>query len=191
MAYANVSHFRAYLPQVEAGDAVDSDIQDVLERATGIVQNELGSHLVFRHEGVSTPVASTKTVFSEDSVWLKLPAYAQGSITSLTPSSDTTPITDYEERWEFGRFYLWRETGWQAQRYRVTAIYEYGKPSHAVVEVVLEVAVNLWRGRDRGMFQEIQSQGVGVTQLRFIGGLTTNQQRMIQQIRRDYTDGVM
>jgi hypothetical protein len=190
MAYATVQQLRAYLPQVESGDSVDAVLQDILERATSLVQHELSLALSFWHEHETAPAASTKTVFSEPSVWLKLPPYVVGSLTSLTAAGETTAITDYEERPEFGRGYLWREAGWAGRRYTVTAVFTAGAPPPVLVELVLEVAVNLYRMKDRGMFQEVQSQGVGITQLRFIGGMTEQQRRTAQQIRRAYFDGV-
>lgn len=197
MAYADVTQFRQYVPQAGSGDvaisveATDAQITDVLERATRIVDGV--SRIAFWPTSQSDwPAASAKVVWTERSVWHKLPAYQQGSIVSIVETASGQAITDWEERWEAGIYHLWREAGWAARRYTVTAKWGYGPAPADIVEVTLEVAVNLWRGRDRGMFQEVQtgptSTGAGGGSLRFIGGLTNQQKAIIDNVRRQYRD---
>lgn len=188
--YAVAADFRLYLPQVEEGNADDALIQDVLERATALVASEL--KLPFLDADADWPAATAKTVFSEDSQWLKLPAYKQGSITSITQSGASTALTStsWEESWDNGIFYLWRESGWAGLRYTVTAVWGYGPVPPEIVEITLECAVNIWRMRDRGMFQEIQPGPTSGGQLRFIGGLTSQQKSVITNVRSSYRDGV-
>lgn len=195
MIYATVADFRQYLPQAEEGSATDALIAEVLERATDIVDGALG--IRFLAVGEDWPAAAVKKVSSEASVWLKPPAYQEGSITLLTEVGSTTSLTDWEERWESGRFYLWREAGWGGKRYSVTATWGYGPVPPKIAEVVLECAVNLWRMRDRGMYQEVQTGpgttgngGGQVTALRFIGGLTSQQRAILTTERAKYRDGV-
>lgn len=190
MAYATVDNLRSYLPQVDPGDAIDADMADILDRATNLVQNELGSKFVFIPIGTALPSAAAKTVFSEASQWLKLPPYTEGSITLIVEYGATTAITDYEERWDAGSGYLWREVGWAGLRYTVTAQWGLGRPTPAITELTLEVAVNLWRGKDRGMFQEIQGSPTSGATIRFIGGLTKEQKDLIAKERKRLTDGV-
>ena len=196
MIYASAAEFRQYLPQAPDDSETDALIADVLERATALVDGALG--IRFFDKGVAWPAAAAVTVFSESSVWLKLPAYQEGSITLLTEVGGTTALTDWEEQWGSGRYYLWRESGWGGGRYRVTAKWGYGPAPANVVEVVLECAVNLWRMRDRGMYQEVQTgpgnAGTGggqVTALRFIGGLTSQQRAILTAERARYRDGVV
>jgi hypothetical protein len=191
--YASVDQFRSYFPQAEAGDAVDAAIFDALTRATGFANEVLG--FSFFGQGESWPAASVKKVFSEESQWLKLPAYQEGSITSLTLNGSSSAVSDWEEAWEHGRYYLFRENRWSGQRYAVTAQWGYGPPPPAVVEIVLEVAVNIWKGRDRGMFQEIAAPGAsggasggGVAAIRFIGGMDKRQITVLDLERRRHRD---
>lgn len=195
MTYATAVQFRQYLPQAEEGSENDALIHDVLERATALVSPVVG--VPFFGVGEDWPTAAVKRVFSEESVWLKLPPYQEGSITLLTEVGSTASLTDWEERWDTGRGYLWREAGWAAKRYSVTAVWGAGPAPANVVEVTLECAVNLWRMRDRGMYQEVQTgpgtAGTGggqVTALRFIGGLTSQQRAILTAERAKWRDGV-
>ena len=111
-------------------------------------------------------------------------------VVCLREYGNTTAITDYEERWDAGSGYLWREAGWAGLRYTVTAQWGLGRPTPAITELTLEVAVNLWRGKDRGMFQEIQGSPTSGATIRFIGGLTKEQKDLIAKERKRLTDGV-
>lgn len=195
MIYATVAQFRQYLPQAQEGSEDDSLITDVLTRASALVNAAVG--LPFFSVGEDWPTATVKKIFSESSVWLKLPAYQEGSITLLTEAGGATALTDWEEQWGHGRLYLWRESGWGGKRYSVTATWGYGPPPDTIIEVTLECAVNLWRMRDRGMYQEVQTgpgtTGTGggqVTALRFIGGLTSQQRAILATERAKWRDGV-
>ena len=133
--------------------------------------------------------ATTKTVRSERSAWLRLPPYKEGSITQLVQHGGATPITDYEEQWSAGWFFLWREHGWLGLRYDVTATFGYGPAPAAIVELELELAVNIFRTKDKGMFTEIVGvEGGGA--VRYVGGLNKQQQMILANIRRRYMSGV-
>lgn len=195
MSYATVADFRQYLPQAPEDSATDALIAEVLTRATDIVAGAMG--IRFFAVGEDWPAATVKRVFSESSVWLKLPAYQEGSITLLTEVGSATALTDWEELWGQGKLYLWREAGWGGRRYSVTAQWGYGPAPANIVEVTLECAVNLWRMRDRGMYQEVQTGpgtagngGGSVSALRFIGGLTSQQRAILAAERAAWRDGV-
>ena len=192
MPYATPTEFRAYLPQVDSGADNDAIILDVPTRATEMVRPVVGVAFFDRSDLDSDawPAATTKNVWSEHSVWLKLPFYKEATISLVTRLTDSTVIADYEERWDMGRGYLWREAGWSAYRYSVTAQWGAGPPPPNVIEITLEVAVNLWRGRDRGMFQEIQTTSSGIADLRYIGGLTKEQRKVLDDERNRWRDGV-
>lgn len=172
-------------PNVTISKATEALLQDCLDRARDTLDTLLG--FSFFDAGAAWPSASAKTVRSEESEWLRLPPYQEGSITLLTLADDTTPMTDYEEEWDAGRFYLSREDGWGGLRYSVTATYGYGPAPAAVVELNLELAVNIWRAKSKGMFTELMgAEGGG--QIRFVGGLTKQQLAIVAGIRRQFVD---
>jgi hypothetical protein len=186
-AYATVEDLRAYLDQVDDEAATTALLQECLDRGRSLIDTALGWS--FLDAGASWPAASVKKVQAEASQWLRLHPYQQGSITSLTVAGDTAAIADYEEDWDAGLFYLWREDGWAGLRYAVTAKYSYGPAPDAIVQLNLEAAVNIWRTKTKGMFTEVQgAEGGGQTQIRYIGGLTRQQQAVIDAVRRPYRD---
>lgn len=132
MPIASVPDLREYLDQVEAGGAIDERLEQILGRAEGIVTEALG--FTFADYGA----ASTKRVQSGRTSWLKLPPYRQGSVASIYPitgsTASTTALTEYEERWEGGRFYLYRDIGWEGLRYDVTAVFGFGPAPASIIE---------------------------------------------------------
>lgn len=186
-AYATTAQLRAYLDQVDDDAATTALLQACLDRGRSLIDQALGWS--FFDAGADWPAASTRFVQAEDSQWLRLPPYREGSITRLTVVDDDTEIDDFEEDWDAGRGYLWREAGWAGRRYAATAVYGYGPAPDAIVQLNLEVAVNLWRTRTKGAFAEVQgAEGGGQIQIRYIGGLTRQQQAVIDAVRRRYRD---
>lgn len=176
-------------PNVSIAKATDDLLQDCLDRARSIVDTALG--FGFFDAGAAWPSASTKKVRSEASTWLRLPPYQEGSVTEIALASDTTDVVDaddYEEDWDAGKFYLYREDGWEDVRYAVTAKYGYGPAPASIAQLNLELAVNIWRAKAKGMFVEVGAEGGG--QIRFVGGLTKQQQLIVAGIRRQFVDVV-
>lgn len=66
--------------------------------------------------------------------------------------------------------------------YAVTARWGWGDPPQAVVELCKELAVNIWRGRDRGMFTEVIG-AEGGAMLRYTGALNKSQQVILQGVK--------
>jgi hypothetical protein len=189
MAYATLSQLRARLPQLPAGPDTDALLTEMLGQASSIVDGALGFSFFAAGGDWSSVAASVRKVRSEPSAWLRLPAYQQGSITLLTVAGDTAAITDYEEDWTSGKYYLWRELGWGSERYAITARYGYGPAPASIVELELELAVNIWRAKDKGLFTEIIGvEGGGA--VRYIGGLNRQQQMVIANVRRQEREAV-
>lgn len=193
-AYATVADLRAYAPNVaDATDADDVLLSQILDRATALIEEVLTFQ--FFRDGATYPAASARSVWAEESVWLRLPPYQAGSLSPIAETVSGTVVTDAFERPEAGVGYLWREQGWQGKRYTVTAAWGYGPPPAAIVETCLEVAVNLARGKDRGMYQEVQTAAnpstgqSGGLSLRFIGGLTSAQRDTVERVKRRYLGG--
>lgn len=199
MAIVTTTRLREYLDQVKAGEAIDAALGRILERAESIVVGALG--FTFFDDGVEWDdvAATTKRLRSEPSKYLRLPPYAIGSITTIAVLSGTTITTttvdaaDYEETEE--HFYLYRPDGWGGLRYAVTAKYGFGPAPGSVVELILELAVNIWRQRDQGLFQAGQgvdsaNNAVGGGYLKYVGGLNADQRKIIANVRRRYVEAV-
>lgn len=187
MAYITAADIREYLEQVPSSK--DAVLGKIATRATSIIDQALGFSFFATGASWSSVAASARRVQSERSTYLRLPPYQYSSITSLVLISgttvDTTQITDYEETHD--QFYLYRAAGWGALRYVVTAKYGYGPAPDSIVELCMELAINIWRAKDKGLFTElIGVEGGG--QIRYVGGLTKQQQAIIDATRRQYLE---
>jgi hypothetical protein len=196
-------------PDVSIEPATDDLLETILERATDIVNEALG----FAFEGYSS---SEKIIFAERSRWLTLPHYQAGTITSL---EDYDRVESYTEGDEYevdddNHRYLYKNDGsyaahgslstssyyahtsnyWKYRRYRVTAAWGYGDPPPALVEVTIEVAVNIWRAKDRGLFTDVigveTSPGAGAV-VGYQGAMTNQQKMVVSGIRDQYRERVM
>jgi hypothetical protein len=187
-SYGTVAELRTRLPQVPAGAATDALLQELLDQATAVVDGELG--FSFAAYGAATDRDIRAQRSGEE---LFLPCYELGGITAVkrvsgrgTTSESTEDITDYVAGEDARPAYLWRGAGWTGGAwYRVTAPWGYGEAPVDVVKVTLELAVNDWRGRDRGMYSDV----IGVEGGGAVGYARslTNQQRMIlQDVRLKY-----
>lgn len=195
-----VAQFRAYNDQAPSGAGVDAKITDVLDRAEGIVVAALGFAFFDSSESWAATSATEQYVRSSKSKYLKLPPYLYGSITSIKPMTGSgdevergDAITNYDET--ESRFYLYRESGWGGGRWAVTAKYGYGPAPAQIVELVLELAVNIWRQKAQGLFQQTQGvdsvgNAVGGGSIKYIGGLNADQRRIVANTRREYIDMV-
>lgn len=184
MAYATLDQLYDYLPQL-ARDEHDSLLSDILDRAESIVDDALG----FQFAGYGE--ATTRDV--ECRVrwrWLEAPAHERGSIVAIaevsgrgTSSETTTEITEFVEE-EDGRLY--RDEGWtRGAWYRIEARWGYGPPPDDIVEVTLEVAVNIWRGRDASQWSaSIGVEGQG--SVSYNRALTWAQRSIIEAVRTRY-----
>lgn len=184
MAYATVVQLKGYLPQVTSGE--DSLLSTILDRATGMVDDHLG--FSFAAYGVT---ATERDVWSGNGgEYLLLPAYKSGSLASVylvsqrgtADEDDTDEVDDYteDERWR-----LWRAAGWPRRTwYRVTAIWGPGAVPASIVEVTLEIAVNIWRGRDAGAFDRSGAEGGG--SIAYARALTWAQRSAIDKVKYQF-----
>ncbi len=180
--YGTVSELRQLLGQVSAGDANDDLMEVFLERATDTVDLVLGFSFA---DWPYAAEPTDKDVLSSGGQYLYLPACEAESVDKvslITSRGKTTETTTEVEDWlaeETERPYrLYRADGWTLGAwYRVTANWGYGPAPVSVVQVTLELAVNLWRGKDRGMYSDV----IGVEGGGAVGyqRALTNQQRMI------------
>lgn len=185
MSYNTTTTLRTYLPQVATGATNDAILQAVLNRAYDIVNGALG----FTFAAWASAV-STKDVMAVTGPWLLLPGHKAASTTLVklisgrgTMSESLETITGWVEE-EDGRIYNY--DGWRLDRwYRVSAIWGYGPAPDSIIEVELECAVNIWRGRDASSWQSDVGAG-GDGAVSFNRALTWAQRSIIDSIRTRY-----
>lgn len=189
--YATRDDLRQYLQQVEQTPESDAVLQACLDRAQSIVDGAL----TFTFAGYST--ASAKSVRSYGASVLALPPHQAGSVTSVVYGGAALDTDGYEETpggylaiiEPVTGFFTWR--GWAAPAewprgvYLITAAWGYGTPPDSIVQVTLELAVNIYRAKDKGMFTDtIGVDGSGGVQ--YIGGMTNLQKQIVENVRRQY-----
>lgn len=187
MAYASVAQLRAYLklptlagtPNATPQQVSDTDalLSDVLDRATDAIDQ------VLEFSFAAYPAASAKLIYSLPVQTLALPAHDPATTPAVTLNG--YPITDFTHIVERRRGYLWREAWWPRAALLVTAKWGYGPAPKAIEEVALELAVNIWRSKDRGMFSDVIGvEGSGA--VGYAGALTNHQKLVINAIKRSY-----
>lgn len=165
-------------------------MQDILNSATDIV------------EGALHPIAFTgytteaRRVTSYGGPLLYLPAHQAGSITSITLDGSTVEEEDYAETTE-GAVYM--QTGWAPYErstirrdfpeYLVTADWGYGDPPDRIIEVVLQIAVNMWKSKDASHFSDVV--GVEGGAVGYEKALTGQQKMVIEDIKREFLPKVI
>lgn len=186
MSFVTVGDLRQYLAQINRltpadASANDALLQAILDRAQSIVDGALG----FTYAGYTA--AASRSILSYGGNYLELPPYRLGSITSVMMGGTT--YTDYTIT---PRGNLYRAAGWATWGtwgppswwwVDVTAEWGYGDPPASIVEVVLELAVNLWRGKDRGMFTEVVGTESGGAVVVPLGGLNKNQREIVENVK--------
>lgn len=197
MSIITVVQLREYLDQVPADGGIDTQLLSIIGRAQGAIDSALGFSFFDADQSWGDVEATQKRVQSEQSIYLRLPPYHYGSITGvrritgITVGTDLT--TDYEETER--NFYLLRPEGWGGARWAVTAKYGYGPAPASIVELCLELAVNIWRQKGQGLFQQIQGvdavgQAIGGGSLKYIGGMTAEQRKIVMSVRRQFVEAL-
>lgn len=186
-SWASVSAIQQYLPQVEQTAANVRLLQSCLDRATDIVRNTMRALLadpIFDY--VAYGAASTKIIRGHAGEYLTLPPHQVGSVALVEYQSGTNPATysALADQYLVEGGQLYRTGGWShsGYRYRITAVWGYGPtvPS-SIEEVALEIAVNTWRGKDRGMWSDtIGADGAG--SVKYTGGMTNLQKQSLQNV---------
>ena len=181
MAYATVTQMRDYLPQVKVSSEQETLLEAILARSTSMIDGALG----FSFLGYDA-VATLRTVLADGTNYLTLPPHESGSVTIVGYGGTT--YTDYAQRVVHGRGTLYRAYGWWRDYVDVTAKWGYGLPPASIVEVCLELAVNIWRSKDRGMFTDVIGvEGSGAV---FIPSrmFTATQQDVVARVKAQYVD---
>lgn len=160
MSYATLDQLYGHLPQLVDGNH-ETLLTDILARAHSIVNDVLG----FQFGDYGDPEARDVECRAPGR-WLELPAHEAQSVAEVLAvggrgavSESTSVVVDWLEESD-GRLYL--DRGWARGWYRITAAWGYGPAPDSIVEVVLEVAANIWRGRDMMQWQsDVGMEGQG------------------------------
>jgi hypothetical protein len=198
-AYVTHTDIRLYLDKVASGAGVDTLLDTIGTRATAIVDRALGFSFAAYPGSASDSIA-----FGGGTPILYLPPHQQGSVTTITPEGGTAiDDTTWTEQAD-GSIYLdsayapWLQPyasmrygpGWGFYRYTVAAKWGYGPVPEDVKEVALEIAVNIWRSKDKGLWTDVIGvEGGGG--IRFIGGLTNQQKAIIDAVRAQYNTRIL
>lgn len=187
MAYATVAELRQYLPQVQKNTEQDDLLGVMLDRATSIIDGVLGFSFA------AYPAAAARTVYADSTEYLLLPVVKVDSVTSVL-DADSVAITGYGTKQVRQRLYLYQPTGWPVTPISVTGQWGYGPAPASVVQVCLELAVNNWRAKDRGLFSDVigvetgSAGALGNTGavVGYAGALTNQQKMVLGGIKRNY-----
>ena len=184
---------RQYLTQLAiAGtdSALDATLEQICQRAESTVNLDLGFTFA-----AYPATATAATAYGNGTPWLMLPAHQAGSVTTVALES-TTPltaqaITGWAEEPD-GSLYItavppYYGGGWYRNRYTVTAKWGYGPAPQAVTEVALELAINIWRERDKGMFSDVIGvEGGNAVAVGYAHAWTNRQKAILNKVKQQY-----
>lgn len=189
MVYATLDQLHPYLEQLDL-DAVQADVLAAcLDRASDQVRLAIAGAVgdpAFTYGAYG--VASSRLLTATGGTLLTLPPHQAGTVTAIRQLITTAPPTytviDSASWLVVGRSVV-RSAGWWSGYVQIDAVWGYGPPPPAAVQITLELAVNIWRARDKGGWTEqIGVEGAG--SMRFVSGLTRQQQDTIQQLARQH-----
>lgn len=194
-AITTIDKLAAYLPQVDFTLAENEQLtKDILDRATSIVEGAVGVSYALTAPIVPTTVSVWSAAGSP---FLHLPPHVSGSVTAVVdPYGNTVESTAYEEQYDglllvakgagtsiyYRNFLPYPGYGFQPGRYLVTALFGPQVAPLSIEQVTLEVAVNLWRSRDKGSWTDVIGVD-GSGGIRFLGGLTNSQRAIVEAER--------
>jgi hypothetical protein len=193
-AYVTKTDLRIYLDKVPTGSPADALLDLVGVRATDMIDTYLGFSFAAYPGSASDSIA-----YGGGTPILYLPPHQQGSVTTITPEGGTAvDDTTWTEQAD-GSIYLdaayapWLQpyasmrygAGWGFYRYTVAAKWGYGPVPEAVKEVCMEVAINIFRSRDKGLYTDVIGvEGGGA--IRYIGGFTNQQREILNRTKSRY-----
>lgn len=185
-AYITTADLREYLTQIKVGVGVDAELTKVINRAHRILTDALG----FEFAAYGSAATAKDVQARAGDEWLWVPYYKASSVTTVqsigargTSYESLSTVSNWKEEdaWRLYAYAGWTAGTW----YRVTAIWGYGPVPDSVIEVELEVAVNLWRAKDAGVWQsETGAPGEGGT--RFNRALSWPQRDVLNAVRAQY-----
>jgi hypothetical protein len=190
MAIITADDIYEYLDQKPDDPVEELVIEKIANRASSIVEQALYPVEFTAWAGSATQ----KVIESDGTSVLRLPPYKADSITAVRyGAADSTALTASSYRIDGQSIYLagaygylpYRYPLWSPGLYYVTAIWGYGPAPDAVVQVALEVAINIERSKEKGLYTEVIGVDGGGG-LRFVGGLTRQQRGILADFKRRY-----
>jgi hypothetical protein len=190
----NAGSLTGTTPSITIESATDDTLQLCLDNATDTVRSSMRSLLADPlFDYLVYGAAASRIVRGSGGQYLTIGAHSLGSVTTVAYESGSVPaaftaLNDAEwDEMSDGR--LWRAVGWTYSgvstipRYQVTAVWGYGATvPGAITEVTLELAVTIWRTRDRGGWAEtVGADGGGA--VRYVSGLTKLQSEILISAR--------
>lgn len=184
-AYITAADLREYLPQIKAGIGVDTELGKVIDRAHQIVTDALG----FEFAAWATAATAKDVQARAGDEWLWVPYYKATSVATVqsisargTSYESLSTVSDWKEEdaWRIYAYAGWTAGTW----YRVTAIWGYGPVPNSVIEVEMEAAVNIWRGRDAAVWQNETGGTEGAAP--FNRALSWAQRDVLNAVREKY-----
>jgi hypothetical protein len=191
---------RTYLDQVAAaplGVVSDVLLQAVCDRAESTVNEALGFSF-----GPYPDTATTRIAYGTGTPWLSLEPHQVGSVTTVVINGASQELGGWTEDTDgnlyltgaapFGGYGFFENvSNWaRSSRYTVTAKYGYGPAPDSIKQVMLEVAINLFKERDRGMFSDVIGvDGGGAVAVGYKRAFTNRQMYVIDAVRRRYLRG--
>jgi len=184
MAYPTAAEFggpKGYLTQV---DIAEPDLLARVNRILADAQDIVDEFLRFTFAGFAN---GEKNVRAQFGPYFVLPAHDTGTVSAVT-TMGATAITDFEEK-DDGVLYAYDpDTGyeweWNAAMYKVTADWGFGDCPENVRGVVLELAVNIWRGAESGHFTNVIGASDGGNTVGYEADLTPRQKMVLRNARR-------
>lgn len=193
MSLATVTHFRDYMDQIPASAATDTKIQAVLDRASTIIEGEVGITFTV------PAAASTRTVYGDGTDYLVLPRFVtvSGTVTAVTSLSGVSIPTYVEQA---GALVVTRDGvigqpsggsylitgyspygGWSAGiPYTIAASYGFAAVPADIIECCLELSVRIWRAKDAGFSDVVGVEGGGAV------GYSGTYPKLVKQILNRY-----
>lgn len=176
-----VQDVKKYIPQL---NATHDELLGLIEaRARAIIDSYYRLHLGPGWPGfVDWAGDSANIVYGWGDPLLWLPPHQIGSVTSINFTSlvgdnyvlgASVPSRWYEDQLTGGLIYP--GSTWGTYAYSVVAIWGYGPMPDYVYQVLLELMINIWRGKDRAQTQE----GIPLT---FNAKLTEDQERTLSAV---------
>ncbi len=178
-------------PSVAIAPATDDALQAALDRATAIIDTEVGYSF-------AAAAAGTRAVYGDGTAFLLPPRFVAGSVSGVTaPSGYLVPdyieqdgmlvVTDADgvrlpDAHRMQRGWAWDD----GVAYTVAATFG-GVPAD-IVECCLEIAVRLWRGRAAGFSDVVGVEGGGA--VGYERALPALVRRILDQYREERAAGV-
>lgn len=167
-SYGSLDQLKRYLNQFAGDTSQDTVLQEALDRATSIINLELGVTL-----NLTAAATGSRTIYGDDTPYLTLPDNGQ-TVTAVTTLSGYT-VPSYVEQdgmllvttsagilaprayaYGLGHYATYNPVWLSGVPYTVAATYGYNADVlTALTEACLELAIRLWRFRDAGGGQEV------------------------------------